>query len=160
MYKCAYEKPIWHCSGSLLQQMVSGERKAVSQRVSKNLLSLYRRSSWRCLVRSGSAHSAPCSAFHCQHQSHTDYGFDSCSLAQSLSFTKAEISALQNSQHGNSFITTSAVSGIFSLMLYNSNHGAEKSKIHLLHMESLRIRLFSICPLSDAFFLTLKHLGF
>lgn len=37
MYKRACEKPIWHCSGSLLQQMVSGERKAVSQKVLQKL---------------------------------------------------------------------------------------------------------------------------
>lgn len=105
---------------SLLQQMLHAEKKAVSQRVlQKLLLSLCRRSSWRCLVMFGSSHSAPSSAFHCWHQSHTDYGFDSCGLAQSLSFTQAEISALQNFQHSNSFIRMSAVSGIFSLMFYN-----------------------------------------
>lgn len=66
----------------------------------------------------GPAHSAPRSAFHCRHRSHKDYGSDSCSLAQSFGFTQVEISALQNSQHSNSFIAVSAVSGIFSPMRY------------------------------------------
>lgn len=105
---------------SLLQQMLSAIKKAVSQRILQKLsLSLCRSSSWRCLVRSGPAHSAPRSAFHCQHQSHKDYGCDSCSLAQSFGFTPAEIRALQNSQHSNSFIAVSAVRGIFSPKRYD-----------------------------------------
>lgn len=105
---------------SPLQQMLGAIKKAVSQRIlQKLLLCLCRRNSWRCLVRSGPAHSAPRSAFGCQHHSHKDYGCDSCSLAQSFGFTPSEISALQNSQHSNSFTAVSAARGIFSPKRYD-----------------------------------------
>lgn len=137
----------------LLKQMLGAEKEAGSWGVlQKLLLSLFRRSSWRCSVGSGPPPSAPHSAFLCWHQSHTDSSIDSCSLAQLLCFTRAEISVLQNFQDKQLIHNNASREWDFLNHVLQQGHcRTERSKqIHHLHRGSPRMRPFSAHPLADA----------
>lgn len=149
MCSCVQLCSAWLWLSPLPQKHSAGKKVVSHGGLQKLLQSLQSRSSWRCSVRPGSAPSALCSALcsslHCWHQHHMDYGFESCSLAQSLGFDRAEISALQNCPHSNSFTTVSSEWDFLACVPWQGECGTEASRqMYLLLMKPLR--LFSSCP--------------